>query len=334
MDGRGRIAQSLNWFARLFASLRARPPTGSGAPRRDRAPVAWSAAEPMEPSSRWLWLMQRAWQRFLRLRVPRGAGVAATLAIILGALGLGVVRGGHLPEVEGFLADVRDQAANAVGFSIADLAVTGHDQLTREEVLAAALVSGRSSLLFLDVDATRDRLKANPWIADATVRKLLPGQLRIDIKERLPFALWQKDRHVSVIADDGTVLEAFVAPQNLTLPLVVGTGAETRAKEFLALLDRFPKLSEQVRASILVGERRWNLRLRNGLDIKLPETGVAAALEQLTTLDQTVRLLSRDIVVVDLRLSDRVTVRLSEKAAQARQEQIRDSKKSKKGGRA
>ncbi len=52
------------------------------------------------------------------------------------------------------------------------------------------------------------------------------------------------------------------------------------------------------------------------------------------TLDREARLLTRDIVVVDMRLSDRVTVRLSEKAAQARQEQLKDlAKKGKKGGR-
>jgi len=201
-------------------------------------------------------------------------------------------------------------------------------------VLASARVTGRSSLLFLDADATRERLKTNSWIADATVRKLLPGQLQIEIKEREPFALWQKDRRVSVIADDGTVLEGFVAPQLLTLPLVVGRGAETRAKHFLELLDRFPAIRDQVLASILVGERRWNLRLRNGLDVRLPETKVAGALEELVTLDREARLLTRDIAVVDMRLSDRVTVRLSEKAAQARQEQLKDlSKKGKKGGR-
>ena len=115
---------------------------------------------------------------------------------------------------------------------------------TPAEVLAAARVTGRSSLLFLDADATRERLKANSWIADATVRKLLPGQLQIEIKEREPFALWLKDRRVSVVADDGTVLEGFVAPQLLSLPLVVGRGAETRAKDFLALLDRFAALRD------------------------------------------------------------------------------------------
>jgi cell division protein FtsQ len=166
------------------------------------------------------------------------------------------------------------------------------------------------------------------------VRKLLPGQLQIEIKEREPYALWQSNRRVSVIADDGTVLEGFVAPQLLTLPLVVGRGAETRAKDFFELLDRFPAIRDQVLASVLVGERRWNLRLRNGLDVRLPETEVAGALERLVTLDREARLLTRDISIVDMRLSDRVTVRLSEKASQARQEQLKDLiKKGKKGGR-
>jgi cell division protein FtsQ len=325
MDGRRRIAQSLNFFAQL----RARRPT-VGADALARVPHH----EPIVPPTAFQWLLQRIWHRLVRLRIPRGAGVAAAVVIMLSGLGYGVHKGGHGPAVADFLADVRDQAANAVGFRIAQLAVTGHDQLTREEVLAAAQVTGRSSLLFLDADATRERLKSNPWIADATVRKLLPGQLQIDIKEREPFALWQKDRRVSVIADDGTVLEGFVAPQLLTLPLVVGKGAETRAKEFLVLLDRFPAIREQVRASILVGERRWNLRLRNGLDIRLPEADVASALEHLVALDREAKLLTRDIVAIDMRLPDRVTVRLSEKAGQVRQElQSKDSKKGKKGGR-
>ena len=62
---------------------------------------------------------------------------------------------------------------------------------------------------------------------------------------------------------------------------MVGRGAETRAKDFLALLDRYPAIRDQVRAVVLVGERRWNLRLKNGIDVRLPETDVAAALERL-----------------------------------------------------
>src|SRR6476620_1274886 len=106
MDGRGRIAQSLNFIARL----RARPPTGGAPPRRDRARASFPPDEPMVPPTQLQWLVQRTWHRLIRLRVPRGAGVAAATIIILSGLGFGVVRGGHLPEMEAFLAGVRDQA--------------------------------------------------------------------------------------------------------------------------------------------------------------------------------------------------------------------------------
>ena len=100
-------------------------------------------------------------------------------------------------------------------------------------MLAVGGVNGRSSLLFLDAATVRDKLKANPWIADATILKLYPGQLQIDIVERSAFALWQQDGRLSVIADDGAVLEPYVSRRFLSLPLVVGKGAETRARDFL-----------------------------------------------------------------------------------------------------
>jgi cell division protein FtsQ len=166
----------------------------------------------------------------------------------------------------------------------------------------------------------RDRLKANPWIADATVHKFYPGELQIDIVERSAFALWQQDGRLSVISDDGAVLEPYLSRRFISLPLVVGKGAETRAKDFLALLARYPQVKSVTRAAIFVGERRWNLRLKDGLDIRLPENDVGNALAALSKLDKDEKLFSRDIVAVDMRLPDRLMVQLSDDAAKARED--------------
>ena len=286
----------------------------------------------MRPRYRFIQLMDR-WSSLLNARWPRGIGTAGTVAVILASLAYGSVKGDHIPTVVEAFKDVRDAAANAAGFRIVSVALAGQHHISREDVLAAAGVTDTTSLLFLDVEQTRERLKSNPWIADATVLKLYPGELQIGIREREAFALWQKNGQVSVIADDGTVLEPYVAPRLIELPLVVGRGAETRAKEFLALLDRYPDLRASVRATVLVGERRWNLRLKNGIDVRLPETDIAPALERLVALDKEKTLTTRDIVAIDLRLPDRVTVRLSEAAAQARIEAAKDKAK-KKGGSA
>jgi cell division protein FtsQ len=257
--------------------------------------------------------------------------LSATSIVILASLAYGIVKGEHLPTVAGILKDGRDWVANAAGLRIVSVALTGNQHVSREEVLAIAGVTGTTSLAFFDVELARERLKGNPWIADATVLKLYPRQLQISIKEREAFALWQKGGVVSVIADDGTVLEPYVAPRLIRLPLVVGIGAETKAKELLSLLNRHPAMRDSVRASILVGERRWNLRLKNGLEVRLPESGVAAALERLVALDGEKNLITRDVVIVDLRLPDRVTVRLSDAAAQARMDAIKEKPKKKAG---
>jgi cell division protein FtsQ len=193
-------------------------------------------------------------------------------------------------------------------------------------------VTGRASLLFLDADAARAQLLANPWIADAAILKLYPDRLQITITERHAFALWQKDGRVSVIAADGTVLEPFVEKRYLDLPLVVGRDAERQAKDFLTVIDRYPEIRAALRASILVADRRWDLRLINGINVQLPETGIEAALHRLVALDHDKKLLSRDVTVVDLRLPDRVTVRLSDAAAAARDDALKAPMKKKKGG--
>jgi cell division protein FtsQ len=135
-----------------------------------------------------------------------------------------------------------------------------------------------------------------------------------------------------VIADDGAVLEPYVTRRFASLPLVVGKGAETGAKDFLALVARYPELNSQLKAVIFIGERRWNLRFKDGLDIRLPETDVGNALATLVRLDKEDRLLSRDITMIDMRLADRLTVRLSDDAAKAREDQFK--KASKKAGNA
>jgi cell division protein FtsQ len=336
MDGAGRLARSLRSLgpqADLKAAaigavvlLRER----LGLPRKAINKPGKKAAKAAKPS------LQREQPHrliaFIERYLPNRAGVVATVLLLLGSTGLGVVKGGHLADFTAALSDTRNAIANSAGFRITAVAINGRKQLTQDEVLAIGGVNGRSSLLFLDAATVRDKLKANPWIGEATVLKLYPGQIQIDIVERSAFALWQNDGRLAVISDDGAVLEPYLSRRFMSLPLVVGKGAETHARDFLALLDRYPQVKSMTKAAIFVGERRWNLRLKDGLDIRLPEHDVGNALAALSKLDSEDRLFSRDIVAVDMRLPDRLTVQLSEDAAKAREELFKEKKPKKKAG--
>jgi cell division protein FtsQ len=327
MDGAGRLARSLRSLGPQ-ADLKAAA-IGAVVLLRERLGLNRARVKPRRRVER-----EQHPHRLIALLeryLPNRVGVAATVLLLLGSAGFGVVKGGHLDAFTSALSDTRNAIANSVGFRITAVAINGRKQLTQDEVLAIGGVNGRSSLLFLDAATVRDKLKTNPWIADATVLKLYPGQLQIDVVERSPFALWQQDGRLSVIAEDGAVLEPYMSRRFVSLPLVVGKGAETRARDFLALLARYPQVRAATKAAIFVGERRWNLRLKDGLDIKLPENEVGNALAALSKFDKEDRLFSRDIVAVDMRLPDRLTVQLSEDAAKAREELFK-AKKPKKAG--
>jgi cell division protein FtsQ len=270
----------------------------------------------------------------LRMGRYRLAAASAAAAVTIAGTAFIALHWGHGPKMVGFFAEARDALANASGFRISSVAIAGHKHLSRDEVLAIAGVNGRTSLLFLDAAEARAKLKANPWIGDATVQKLFPDQLTITVRERVAFALWQKSGDVSVIADDGTVLESFVTRAVVNLPFVVGIGADRQAREFLTVLARYPDISKAVRASVLIGERRWSLKLKNGVDVRLPETDIAHALDQLAAFDCDKKLLSRDIVAVDLRMPDRLIVQLSDSAAKAREEALKAKQSKSKGGSA
>src|SRR5438477_11535868 len=324
MDGGGRLARSLRSL-RPQAELKAAA-IGAVVLLRERLGSRRLPAKPFLKRERPHRLIA-----FLERYLPHRAGVVATILILLGSAGLGVVKGGHLEEFTAALSDTRNAIANSAGFRITSVAINGRKQLSQDEVLAIGGVNGRSSLLFLDAAIVRDKLKANPWIGEATVLKLYPGHLTIDIVERSPFALWQQDGRLSVIADDGAVLEPYVSRRFLSLPLVVGKGAETRARDFLALLARYPQVNSVTLAAVYVGARRWNLRTRACLDIRLPENDAGNALAALSKMDKEDRLFSRDIVAVDMRLPDRLTVQLSEDAAKTREELFKKQQKKKAG---
>lgn len=255
---------------------------------------------------------------------------ALLVLLLLAGAGFGAVRARHVDAAIAQMRELRDRLASAAGFHVKAVALSGNSRLTREEILGVAGISEHTSLLFLDAAQTRDRLKASTWIADATVLKLYPDRLHIAITERHPFALWQRDGRIVVIAGDGTVVEQQIDSRFANFPLVVGKGAERQARDFLALVDRFPAIREQVQAFVLVAERRWNLRMKNGIDVRLPELEPERALDQLAALDRDKKILTRDITALDLRVPDRVSVRLSDAAARAREE-ANSLRKKKKG---
>jgi cell division protein FtsQ len=286
-----------------------------GAGRLTRSVKSW-LGKPAEAIA--LYRAARAARRRARhgqFRIPRGIGSSFALLFLAGSGLAGFFIGGHDAAFRRDHGSIPDALARAFGFGIEQIAVDGATELTRDEVISLSGLDPRASLPFLDPKTLQDRLARVPLIAEASITKLYPDRLRIDIRERVPYAIWQLDGDVKVVAADGTAIEPFNDARFLRLPHVVGKDANLRVKEYAALLEAVPEIGTKVRAGTLVAGRRWDLKLANGVDLRLPEEGAAEALRRFVALEKDHQLSERAVLAIDLRLPDRIALRLTEEAA-------------------
>jgi cell division protein FtsQ len=195
------------------------------------------------------------------------------------------------------------------GLRVTDVVVEGRAN-TPESLLRSAIgVTNGDPILGFSLEATRARIEMIPWVEHAAVERRLPGTVVVSLQERRPFAVWQNQGKYVLVDRAGQVVANQDVAEFHRLPLIVGLGAPAAAAGLLDALRDRPALSEKVAASVRVGERRWNLRMKHGIDVMLPEGHEVAALDRLIQLEQEHAVLDRPLVAIDLRLPDRMVFR-------------------------
>ena len=148
------------------------------------------------------------------------------------------------------------------------VAVPPNPLLSATAIRAAAAPAVRGGLLDLDLDAVRARVEALPWVAQATVRRLWPDAIAIDVVLERPVARWGA---ASLIDARGHVFSPPEATRFKALPSL--TGPRGTGRELLATLNRARALLAPagLTAVALSENERGELRvtLASGLEIEL-----------------------------------------------------------------
>jgi cell division protein FtsQ len=196
---------------------------------------------------------------------------------------------------------------NRMDRSLVDKVVTDELHRAAQEADAA-----KAPQPLVDVAAIRRRLLQFGWVKDARVSRRLPDMLVIDIVERTPAALWQSRGQLALIDSEGVVLDRVPINKMPDLPLVIGPGANSHSEELGRLMASVPTLKPQLASATWVGGRRWDLNFQSGETVALPEGEGSArsALTRFAKLDRSSGLLGRGIVRFDLRIPDKMIVRL------------------------
>lgn len=268
-----------------------KPSAGSGKPAPARKPAARSNG-------------------FLTRFLPEPGALRRPTYIVAGcALLYGLWVFGPLRAAADWVAGGLDARAQAAGFRLDAVEIAGADGEARADIERALQLTPGQTILRLDLDSALARVEAVDWVKSASVMRLLPNTVYVAVEARHPFALWQHKNTVQVIDSEGRIIRVASAGDYTKLPLVVGQGAPVEAKGMIDALAQYPRVASETDSMVFVGGRRWNLHLKSGTNVMLPEFGMLEALEKLERIDAEKDLLALPLDRIDMRLPDQMAVR-------------------------
>jgi cell division protein FtsQ len=241
-----------------------------------------------------------------------GMGIAAATGLALLAGGSWQIYSMDLFTRAGLAIDesINEMMASA-GFRLNQIEVSGRDKTDAARIKEAIAIEQGHSIFTTSLADIRANLEKIDTVRRATVERRLPDRLYVQLEERTPVAVWQNHQTLRVVDADGVVLQKESAAEHRHLMVVVGEDAPKHLPELFRLLTEQASLVPEVTSAVRVGGRRWDLRLKNGIKVLLPEDEPAEALRKLAEWKEEKKILEKAISAIDFRLKERVFIRLT-----------------------
>jgi len=174
-----------------------------------------------------------------------------------------------------------------------------------EPIGVAVGIRHGTTLRSLDLHQINNRVMSVPGIKNSSTRRLPNGKLIIKTEPYNAVAMWTDGAMYYPLSDDGTKIDTpFETPNENT---IVFSGEIP--DDLTEIINSVSVLSEYIDYITMVESRRWNIHTKNGTTIYLPENNPTAAVNKISVLNQTHKILSRNIEILDMRDNARILVK-------------------------
>jgi cell division protein FtsQ len=153
----------------------------------------------------------------------------------------------------------------------------GNHIVSREAVLQPFAHDRNRSVLRIPLDARRTQLEQLPWVESASVQRILPNRIRVELTERTPIAFLRNGTELALIDSHGVILDRPDG-EDLHFPIVAGLPdsmpREEREKR-IETYQEFLRDADLVRSGS--SDRVSEIDLSNAKDLRVVMTGLASA---------------------------------------------------------
>ena len=197
--------------------------------------------------------------------------------------------------------------------SISKISVKGAKEPLKKEIIILVQNAATEGFSALKAQALREKIQEINKVEKAFVKLSTDGSVIVEVIQRKETAVFFNNHLYEVLDSNGVILSINQHYQGLSsLPLLVGKDGQKNINELLSLINEIGSFQSEVLYYEWVGERRWNIHMKNDLVFKLPENNLNKGLEVMRMFLNETDTLLKPIVSVDLRNIDKPIIKLRE----------------------
>ena len=198
-------------------------------------------------------------------------------------------------------------------YSLSVVNINGLNYINEDEILNLINFYRGSSIFLIPIKKIAKKISQNNWVKSINIKSNYKDTIIINIDESKPIGIYTTGIQNILFSDELKILENIANNEKRFNTLIKFEGKNS-IYESSKLLDVLPDdFIEFVDKAFLINKRRWNLKLKNNILLKLPENNIKKALENFIKIyinfsnDELI-----DIETIDLRMKQKIILKYKE----------------------
>tara|TARA_Y100001936_G_scaffold186687_1_gene184592 strand:+ start:1460 stop:2227 length:768 start_codon:yes stop_codon:yes gene_type:complete len=207
------------------------------------------------------------------------------------------------------ISELIQEYSNKYHYNLKKIEVTGLTNLNKDEILVYFNKFKNNSIFLVPVKEISNEIKKNKWIKEVNIRNDYKNTLKVNVKEEMPIGIYENNNQQILFSNNLSILEILGKNHDYkNLIIFFGENSIINSKYLTSKIDK--DIQQMIESVKFIENRRWNIKLKNNIIIKLPEVKLDEAMKNYKKIYSNLSNKDlKDIEIIDLRIPKQAIIK-------------------------
>ncbi len=160
-------------------------------------------------------------------------------------------------------------------------------------------------IFFININKIKNKIEEIELVKKVHIERVYPDKIQIKIEEKIPISIINFNNDFQLFTNDGSKFNINDLSKFQSLPILRGKNVEKKVFEIIDLINNL-EFKDEIWSVEYVNQRRYNLWLKKGIKIMLPEKNKKNSIFTLNKLHFNYNIIDGNFIEIDLRSNNNI----------------------------